>query len=118
MKIIEQSREHDKVEIYRMTKDAGIKTMASIEDGTEISVESYLLYEDVDSSGVPQTILSIMDKRNNEVFACVSDTFKKSFFDICDIYTGDEDEVTSFTIRKISGKTKAGRDYINCTLVY
>lgn len=46
-----------------------------------------------------------------EVYCRQSTTFKRSMKDIQNIMNGKP-----FSIIKISGKTKAGRDYINCTL--
>ena len=90
-----------------MTKNPEIKVIKNLEDGDTIEVQNFCIYED-DEKDV--TILSIMDS-TGEVFACQSSTFRSNFLDIADIYDGE-----TFTIKKISGKTKAGRDYINCTL--
>lgn len=46
-----------------------------------------------------------------KVYSCQSATFKRSISDIHSVM-----ETTPFTVIKISGKTKAGRDFINCVL--
>ena len=53
----------------------------------------------------------MMDE-NGECFATNSNSFKEMFFDIVDIMDGGK-----FTIEKLGGKTKAGRDFVTCGLI-
>lgn len=117
MKILYKSREFSKVEIYKMTKDSSVNSLAHVEDGTKIEVDSYIVYEDTDKDGNVNEILSIMST-NKEVYACVSETFKNSFKDILEIFEKEDGTFEKFTIGKISGKSKSNRDFINCTLIY
>lgn len=110
MEIIKKSRELSKVELYRMTKDAGIISMNHVEDGTLIDVDALLTFVDTNSNGEEVRITSVMDK-NGSVFAFQSETFRRSLEDIMLIMDGDP-----FSIVKESGKTKSGRDFINCRL--
>lgn len=108
--IKETSREFTEVEQYLMTIAPSIVSMKDVEDGTKINVDGFLTFEDVkENTGEVVEVLSIITPEK-EVYSCQSATFKRSVKDIASIMKGP------FTIIKRSGKTKAGRDFINCTL--
>jgi hypothetical protein len=111
MRIIEESRQFTKKEKYNMTKGAEIQTIGNLEDGTIFEPNGYLLFEDEKNDGSKVEILSIIDV-DGRVYCSQSPTFKKSFEDISEIM---DDE--SFSIKKISGTTKAGREYVDCVLI-
>lgn len=109
--IKETSREFDKVEQYLMTVSPAMKSMKDVEDGTKITVAGALMFEDTkENTGETVEVLSIITP-DKQVYSCQSATFKRSLKDIANIMDGQE-----FTIIKTSGKTKAGRDYIDCQL--
>ena len=111
IKIKEASRELTEVEQYLMTISPAIKSMKDVADGTHIQVSATLIFIDVkEATGEESEILSILTP-DNKVYSCQSATFKRSIKDIANIMRGKE-----FTVIKTSGKTKAGRDYINCLL--
>lgn len=110
MEIIEKSRELSKKELYKMTMDAGITSMSHVEDGTVINVDAVVTFVDTNINNVEMKITSIMDK-DGKVFAFQSETFRRSLENIMKIMDGDD-----FSIIKESGKTKSGRDFINCRL--
>lgn len=106
-----ESREFNEVEKYLMTVAPSIVSVKNLEDNTKIEVDGYITFEDIkEDSGEIVEILSIItpDKR---VYSCQSSTFKRSFSDIAHIMNGKP-----FSVLKISGKTKNGRDFINCIL--
>ena len=108
--IKETSRDFTEVEQYLMTIAPSIVSMKDVEDGTKINVDGFLIFEDVkENTGEVVEVLSIITPEKN-VYSCQSATFKRSVKDIANIMKG------AFTIIKQSGKTKAGRDYINCVL--
>lgn len=109
--IKEMSREFDKVEQYLMTVSPAMVSMKDVEDATKITVAGTLLFEDTkEQTGETVEVLSIITP-DKQVYSCQSATFKRSLKDIANIMDGQE-----FTIIKTSGKTKAGRDYIDCQL--
>ena len=109
--IKETSREFTAVEKYLMTSSPDITTMKNLADGEKIVVDGFLTFDDVkDKTGEIIEILSIITPEK-KVYSCQSATFKRSIADINEVM-----ETTPFTIIKISGKTKAGRDFINCVL--
>lgn len=110
VEIKEMSREFTKVEKYLMTAAPNIESLKNIADGESIPIDGFLIFDDVKDSGEVQEIVSIITP-DKKVYSGQSATFKKSLKDIESVMDGEK-----FSIIKISGKTKAGRDYINCTL--
>lgn len=111
IKIKDASRELTEVEQYLMTISPAIESMKDVPDGTHIPVSATLKFIDVkEDTGEESEILSILTP-DNKVYSCQSATFKRSIKDIAGIMRDKE-----FTVIKTSGKTKAGRDYINCLL--
>ena len=112
--IKEMSREFDKVEQYLMTVSPAMVSMKDVQDGTKITVAGTLLFDDTketgSNAGETTEVLSVITP-DKQVYSCQSATFKRSLKDIANIMDGQE-----FTIIKTSGKTKAGRDYIDCQL--
>lgn len=110
MQIYENSREFTKIEIYLMTSSPDVESIKNVEDETSIPVDGYILFKDTDQKGEETDILSIITP-DKKVYACQSQTFKRSFIEIFELMDGE-----SFSIIKKSGVSKGGRDYINCVL--
>lgn len=105
------SREFTEVEQYLMTIAPSIQSVKDVEDGTYITVDGVLEFTDIkENTGEAVDVMSIITP-DKHVYSCQSSTFKRSIKDISNIMKGKE-----FTVIKISGKTKAGRDFINCVL--
>lgn len=111
IRIKEMSKDFNKTEKYLMTISPGIVTMKEVPDGTHIRVAGTLMFEDVkEDSGEIVEVLSIITP-DKKVYSCQSATFKRSIAVIAAIMEGSD-----FTVIKTSGKTRSGRDYINCVL--
>lgn len=110
MQIYENSRDFSKVEIYLMTSSPDVESLKNVEDETVIPIDGYISFKDENQNGEETDILSIITP-DKKVYACQSQTFKRSFLEIFELMDGD-----SFSIIKKSGVTKAGRDFINCVL--
>lgn len=110
IRIYDTSKEFTEIEQYLMTKSPAIVSMKDVEDGTSIIVDGVLNFEDEKDNGEVVDIMSIITP-DSKVYSCQSKTFKRSIIDISNIMHGKP-----FPIKKISGKTKAGRDYIDCIL--
>ena len=109
--INEQSREFTEVEQYLMTIAPSIISAKDVENGERITVDGILTFDDVkENTGETVEIMSIITPEK-QVYSCQSETFKRSIGDISSIMKGKP-----FTVIKTSGKTKAGRNYINCVL--
>ena len=110
MSITNTSRELSPEEKYRLTLSPEVLSLHKIEDNATLTVSAFLEFDDVDNKDEETHILSILGI-NGEVWSMQSATAKRSFFDMVSIF-GNE----GFTIKKISGETKAGREYVNLTL--
>lgn len=112
VEIKEMSREFTKIEKYLMTTAPDIEPLKNIADGESIQVDGYIIFNDVKDkdNGDIQEIVSIITP-DKKVYSGQSATFRQSLKDIESVMDGEK-----FSIIKISGKTKAGRDYINCIL--
>ena len=110
VEIKEMSREFTKLEKYLMTTAPDIESLKNIADGESIPVDGYLIFDDIKDNGDMHEIMSIITP-DKKVYSGQSATFKQSLKDIENVMDGEK-----FSIIKISGKTKVGRDYINCTL--
>lgn len=105
------NQEYNEIEKYLMTISPAIESMKNLLDGEKIQVKKYMIFQDVkEKTDETVEILSILTP-DNKVYSAQSETVKRSFKDIVNIM-GDK----PFTIIKTSGKTKAGRDFINCIL--
>lgn len=76
--------------------------------GSTVEIEAWALYEDEDREGEIREILAIRSPEG-EILATNSQTFKDDFFRMVDLFGPG---VSSVEI--ISGKSKAGRDFITC----
>lgn len=111
MTITKISKELNKRELYKMTMDSGIKKMKDF-IGASIDVYAYCVYTDFNSKDNKEVeVLTVMDT-DGTVYATNSATFKKDFMNIATIME-DED----FSIGVTSGISKAGREFITCTLL-
>lgn len=111
MNIIRKSGELSNAQIYFLTQAAGSKPMRTAV-GSELEVDSWVIYEDEDSNGELHTIVSILTPER-EIFATNSQTFLRDFSKIADIFCGEGGEGIS-RIKVISGKTKSNREYVTC----
>lgn len=113
MEILRKSDEEmTKKDVFMLTKNQKIRTVKSLENGAKITVVHWVEFSDVNAStGEAVEILSMMNEEG-ECFATNSKSFKDMFFDIVDIMDGED-----FTIEKLGGKTKAGRDFVTCGLI-
>ena len=109
MQIINQSREHTKMEIYSLTQDCEIKSMKTLEE-EPFKVNSWIIYKDIDKDGKEIELLSM--STNLGVYAAQSKTFIESFLNINELF-GNE----PYMLQVVHAKSKADRDYINCRAV-
>lgn len=106
----------DKKQVYRMTKGDSIKVQ-DLQKGDSFPVDAYALYEDEKTrkkaDGTTETYVEnvLAFTSGNMKIATISQTFIRSFLEIVDIM---EDE--KFSIIITGGKSKSGREYVNCEL--
>lgn len=104
-----------KKDIYRLTR--GESTMAkNIDTRQELTPTAWAVYEE----GKPnpktgeveyQEILAIQTEEMG-VISTVSETFKRDFFELWEMMDGE-----TFTFHTVKGQSKAGREFVTCTLL-
>lgn len=112
MKIIRTmgNNELSKKEMYKLCLSDTTTSIKNVADGTQLAVSNYCEYEDVDSKGSTQHLLSL--KTDSGYFATNSETFIRNFLKIADLF---EDEGI-INIVKVSGVTKSDKPFVNVTL--
>ena len=104
------NKELTKKEMYKLCLSDTTTSVKTLEDGTQLSVSNYCEYEDIDSKGNTQHLLSL--KTDIGYFATNSETFIRNFLKIADLF---EDEGV-INIVKVSGVTKSDKPFVNVTL--
>lgn len=110
IKVTNQTKEFTAIEKYLMTTAPTIKTVKSLEDGDVINVAGYLEFVDEKEDGTTSELMSIITT-DNTVYSTQSVTFKRSIKDIETVM-----QRFPYPVKKISGQSKAGRDYVDCVL--
>ena len=106
----------NKVQVYRMTKGDSMKVQ-ELEKGTSLHIDLFAVYEeektrkkqDGSAETYTETVLTFTSESGK--YGTISQTFIRSFLEIVDIMGSDP-----FSIIITGGKTKNGRDYVNCEL--
>lgn len=98
----------DKKALYRLTRKPGLN-VKDFEDGQKAHVDAFCLYNDVNSKGTEQTVLTIITDIGK--LQTISPTFTESFLDVQKLM-GDED----YTIIIRKAKSKGGREFVTCEL--
>lgn len=112
MKIIETSRPLTAKETWKLTRDAGILKMSDIEGQAILPIE-YCVYEDTNTEGTEQTLLSVITD-TGEVYATNSETFRREFLDMQKVFKDAGESVPKILV--MGGTTNAGRHFITCAL--
>lgn len=102
-------KEDDKRSIYKMTRGENVSLKNCVD--AVINPQGIIEYHDVNAKEEEVDIVSILDK-DGTVYAGQSSTFKRELYAIDDLFG-----IGEYQIKVIGGVTKAGRDYISCTLV-
>ena len=107
--IIEKSRELTNQELYLLTMSPKADSVKN-HVGERFDVAAWSLFEDKDKkTGEVHSVLSILTTEN-EVLSTISPTFQEDFMDMAEIFCND------FAVEIISGKSKAGREFVTCAL--
>lgn len=107
--ITNTTKEFTAIEKYLMTTAPTIKTVKTLQDGDVINVAGYLEFVDEKDDGTTAELMSIITT-DNTVYSTQSATFKRSIKDIETIMQ------FPFPVKKISGQSKAGRNFVDCVL--
>lgn len=107
-KIFPAEAENNKRMIYALTRGESV-SVKDVPAGTVIHPEVWCNYDDEDSKGETKNILAIAAE--GVVYTTISPTFKREFEAIADIM---QDE--PYDLKIIHGTTKAGREFVTCTM--
>lgn len=107
--ITNTTKEFTPIEKYLMTTAPTIKTVKTLQDGDVINVAGYLEFVDKKDDGTTAELMSIITT-DNTVYSTQSATFKRSIKDIAAFIP------FPFPVKKISGQSKAGRNFVDCVL--
>lgn len=95
---------------YQMMKSPEVKKMKDATDSI-LEVAAWIKYSDIDTkTGEVKEILTI-STIDGEMFGTVSATFQREFEDIVNFFGSDVG-----AIKVLTGKSKAGREFITCTV--
>lgn len=118
MKILNASRDFSPKEIYNMTQDKAVISVKNVPTNSILHVNGYVIFQDTNTKGETSEILSLIGTNDDgqiEVWACQSETFKRSFMDIVDIITQSHMTIEDgVDIQKLDGESKSGRPYVDC----
>lgn len=109
IKVTNQTKEFTEIEKYLMTTAPTIKTVKTLQDGDVINVAGYLEFVDEKEDGTTAELMSIITT-DKSVYSTQSVTFKRSIKNIECVMQ------FPFPVKKISGQSKAGRNYVDCVL--
>ena len=106
----------DKKAVYRMTKGDSLKVQ-DLEKGASFPVDAFAVYEetktrkkqDGTTEEYTDTVLTFVS--GNMKIGTISATFIRSFLEIVELMENDP-----FAIVITGGKSKNGREYVNCEL--
>jgi len=98
----------DKKAVYRMTKSESVQ-VKDLERGTSLPVDRWCLYEEENSRGELQQVLSFTS--GTMKISTISKTFVRSFLECAELMDGDP-----FSVIITGGETKSGRPFVNCEL--
>lgn len=109
MELKDSSKNVDKKLAYKLSHQTN-KMLDLV--GSSVKPEAYIVYEDADiKTGEMKEVVSILVE--GKPYATISPTFIREFKDIIETFK-DEPELP--LIEVVSGKSKAGRDFITVTI--
>lgn len=109
IKVTNQTKEFTGIEKYFMITAPTIKTVKTLQDGDVINVAGYIEFIDEKEDGTTAELMSIITT-DKTVYSTQSVTFKRSIKNIEAVIQ------FPFPVKKISGQSKAGRNYVDCVL--
>ena len=112
VKITNKSQEFSNLEVYNMTKSHKLNTLKNLENGAKLEVAGFMEWEDTNEETGETTELMSLLTTDGATYVTQSDTFKRDFFDIVEIF----DHEFPIMIEHGIGESKAGREYHYCTV--
>lgn len=110
VKITNKSQEFTNLEVYNMTKSHKLNALKNLENDATLEVAGFMEWEDVNEETGETTQLMSLLTTDGAAYVTQSDTFKRDFFDIVEIF----EHSFPITVGHGVGKSKAGREYHYC----
>lgn len=112
--VVSSSREFEQREAYRLTHLKETEQVKDLPDNAMYSVLDWLVYLSENKDGETNEVLLIKAVDEDGVshyLTTVSATFKESFLEMAETFG------CYFIWKKISGKSKSGREYVDCEFI-
>lgn len=106
----------DKKQVYQATHST-CTTLQTLPDGTVLHVDSFLVYKDVNNRGEEVEVTVVFDKSANEHYATISQNVRNCITSYVEFMGAELDENKGFDLTFVRAKTKAGRDFLNASIV-
>ncbi len=116
-KIIKSSGNLNTYSEYDLIESPAIVSLKNVENKGLICVGAWAKYLTTDSIGNEITCISVQDANTGDVFSGQSATFRESFENVVDRVSDMDEAPDMFFIEVLHRTSKAGRDYLICTLV-
>lgn len=94
-----------KKQMFAITHSKTAEQVKNLEDGEVIDPVNFVQYIDENDKGETNTVLAIVTS-DGRLFTSISATLQRDFLEMVDNFGLD------FECRKISGTTKAGREFV------
>ena len=95
--------------LYALTRGQNLLAK-DMDDREPMTPICWVEFHDVNSKDEEHDILAIMTEEQG-VVSTVSATFKRDFYDMFDLMDGE-----AFQFHTVHGVTKAGREFVTCTM--
>lgn len=115
--LIKTNKTFNAYETYDLLESPAIESLKNVANRDLICVGNWCIYETKDKSGNSITCVSLQDATTGDVFSGQSNTFRESFENIISLISSMETTPSEFFIEVLHRTSKAGRDYIICSLV-
>lgn len=92
-------------EIFAITHSKSAEQVKNLPDGEIIDPVNFVVYEDENGKGEINTILAIVTS-DGRLITSISETLREAFLEMVENFDLD------FQCRKLSGTTKAGREFV------
>lgn len=102
-----------KKEVYMMTKSPKIEKISDIPDNTVLKLKAVAFFTDINEDSEKESNITSVMTESGEVYATNSATFTRELKDILGIMGTSE---INFSIEKLSGISKNGREFVTCSL--
>lgn len=96
--------------LYALTRGEN-RLVKDLSDSENVTPVCWVEFHDTNARGEEHDVLAVMTEEVG-VVSTISETFKREFYDMWYLMDGE-----TFQFHTVHGTTKAGREYVTCTMV-